>query len=155
LATIAPDRVVTVDIKPAADAMMAELARDAGDLIEPAQLGRPVKFIADRLESFVSDIHGTAPGPHGYYGMGGAPISPQDACVIKLEPNGGVICAVGVTERGQGVDTVMGQIAAAALGVPMESIRVLSGDTDATPFGGSTYVSRATAIVVGGSVASD
>ena len=63
----------------------------------------------------------------------------QDACVIKLEPNGGVICAVGVTEQGQGIDTVMGQIAATALGVPMDSVRVLSGDTDATPFGGGTY----------------
>ena len=57
-------------------------------------------------------IKGTAPGPHGYYGVGGAPISLQDACVIKLEPNGGIICAVGVTEQGQGTDTVMGQIAA-------------------------------------------
>lgn len=37
LATIAPDRVVTVDIKPAADAMMAELTRNAGDLIDPAR----------------------------------------------------------------------------------------------------------------------
>ena len=91
-------------------------------------------------------IKGTAPGPHGYYGTGGAPISSQDACVIKLEPNGGVICAVGVTDQGQGVDTVMGQIAAAALGVPIDSVRVLSGDTDATPFGGGTYASRATAI---------
>ena len=91
-------------------------------------------------------IKGTAPGPHGYYGAGGAPISSQDACTIKLEPNGGIICAVGVTEQGQGVDTVMQQIAASALGVPMESVRIISGDTDATPYGGGTYASRATAI---------
>jgi carbon-monoxide dehydrogenase large subunit len=91
-------------------------------------------------------IKGTAPGPHGYYGMGGAPISLQDACVIRLEPNGGVICSVGVTEQGQGTDTVMGQIAAAALGVPFESVRVISGDTDAIPYGGGTFGSRAAAI---------
>ncbi|TMJ25293.1 MAG: xanthine dehydrogenase family protein molybdopterin-binding subunit, partial [Alphaproteobacteria bacterium] len=77
---------------------------------------------------------------------GGAPIASQDACTIKLEPGGGVICAVGVTEQGQGVDTVMGQIAASILGVPMEQVRVISGDTDATPYGGGTYASRATAI---------
>lgn len=93
-----------------------------------------------------SFIKGTAPGPQGYYGAGGAPISLQDACTIKLEPNGGVICAVGVTEQGQGANTVMGQIAATALGVPIESVRVLSGDTDAVPYGGGTYGSRATAI---------
>ena len=91
-------------------------------------------------------IKGTAPGPHGYYGAGGAPISSQDACTIKLEPNGGIICAVGVTDQGQGVDDVMKQIAASALGVPMETIRMISGDTDATPYGGGTYASRATAI---------
>jgi aerobic carbon-monoxide dehydrogenase large subunit len=91
-------------------------------------------------------IKGTAPGPNGYYGVGGAPISAQDACTIKLEPNGGIICAVGVTEQGQGVETVMQQIAASALGVPMEAIRIISGDTDATPYGGGTYASRATAI---------
>jgi len=91
-------------------------------------------------------IKGTAPGPHGYYGVGGAPIASQDACTIKLDPGGGVICAVGVTEQGQGVDTVMGQIAATALGVPIDQVRVISGDTDATPYGGGTYASRATAI---------
>ena len=91
-------------------------------------------------------IKGTAPGPHGYYGAGGAPIASQDACTIKLDPGGGIICAVGVTEQGQGVDTVMGQIAASVLGVPMAQLRVISGDTDATPYGGGTYASRATAI---------
>src|SRR4029079_2630329 len=83
---------------------------------------------------------------HDSCGTVAAPFPSQHACVIKREPNGGVICAVGVTDQGQGVETVMGQIAAAALGVPIDSVRVLSGDTDATPFGGGTYASRATAI---------
>lgn len=38
LEAIRPDRTVTVDIKPAADAMLAELRRDAGDLFEPARV---------------------------------------------------------------------------------------------------------------------
>jgi aerobic carbon-monoxide dehydrogenase large subunit len=91
-------------------------------------------------------IKGTSPGPMGYYGTGGAPISLQDACLIKLEPNGGVICAVGVTEQGQGTNTIMGQIAATTLGVPIEAVRVISGDTDAVPYGGGTFGSRAAAI---------
>jgi CO/xanthine dehydrogenase Mo-binding subunit len=91
-------------------------------------------------------IKGTSPGPLGYYGSGGAPISLQDACSIKLEPNGGVICAVGVTEQGQGTNTIVGQIAASVLGVPMEAVRVISGDTDAVPYGGGTFGSRAAAI---------
>ena len=91
-------------------------------------------------------IKGTAPGPEGYYGAGRAPIASQDACTMSLEPSGGVLCAVGVTEQGQGADTVMRQIAATAVGVPPESVRVVSGDTDAVPYGGGTYASRATAI---------
>lgn len=38
LASIGPDRVVTIDIKPAADAMMAEVCGDAGDLFETVRL---------------------------------------------------------------------------------------------------------------------
>jgi carbon-monoxide dehydrogenase large subunit len=91
-------------------------------------------------------IKGTAPGPQGLYGAGGAPIAAQDACTIRLEPTGGIVCAVGVSEQGQGVDTVMQQIAATAVGVPFDRVRVISGDTDATPYGGGTYASRATAI---------
>ena len=91
-------------------------------------------------------IKGTAPGPAGYYGAGGAPIASQDAATVKIEPSGNIICSVGVTDQGQGVDTVMQQITASVLGVPEGMVRVIEGDTDATPYGGGTYASRATAI---------
>ncbi len=91
-------------------------------------------------------IKGTAPGPEGYYGAGGARIAAQDATTVKLEPSGGVIVCLGVTDQGQGVDTVMEQIAATAIGCKIEQVRAISGDTDAVPYGGGTYASRATAI---------
>ncbi|CAN0519300.1 unnamed protein product, partial [Laminaria digitata] len=91
-------------------------------------------------------IRGTAPTPVGYYGAGGARIAAQDATTVKLEPSGGVIVSLGVTDQGQGVDTVMEQIAAAAIGCSTDMVRAISGDTDATPYGGGTYASRATAI---------
>ena len=78
-------------------------------------------------------IKGTAPSPVGYYGAGGARIAAQDATTVKLEPSGGVIVALGVTDQGQGVDTVMEQIAAAAIGCHMDQVRAISGDTDAMP----------------------
>ena len=91
-------------------------------------------------------IKGTVPSPVGLYGAGGAPIASQDATMVRLEPTGGIVCAVGVTEQGQGADTVMQQIAATAIGVPFDSVRVISGDTDAVPYGGGTYASRATGV---------
>jgi CO/xanthine dehydrogenase Mo-binding subunit len=48
--------------------------------------------------------------------------------------------------EGQGTDTVMAQIAATALGVAIDDVRVISGDTDAVPYGGGTFGSRALAI---------
>lgn len=90
-------------------------------------------------------VEGTAPSP-AIYGEGGAPISAQDACTIRLEPSGAVTCAIGVSEQGQGAEAVIGQIVAAAIGLSSDRVRVLMGDTEATPYGGGTWASRATAI---------
>lgn len=110
---------------------------------EQAELRKKGIYRGIGIASF---IKGTAPSPVGYYGAGGARIAAQDATTVKLEPSGGVIVALGVTDQGQGVDTVMEQIAAAAIGCSMDMVRAISGDTDATPYGGGTYASRATAI---------
>lgn len=87
----------------------------------------------------------TNPGP-AFYGVGGARISSMDGCTIKLEPSGVIRCAVSVTEQGQGTEAVMGQVCAEALGVRLESVRVISGDTETTPFGGATWASRGAGI---------
>lgn len=87
----------------------------------------------------------TAPGP-AFYGVGGARISAQDGCSIKLEPSGKVRLAISVNEIGQGTETIIAQVAATELGVPLEDIRVITGDTDATPYGGTAWASRGAAI---------
>ena len=53
---------------------------------------------------------------------------------------------VGATDLGTGADTVLGQIAAEVLGVPLEDIRVYSSDTDVTPFDTGAYASSTTYI---------
>ena len=87
----------------------------------------------------------TTPGP-AFYGVGGARISSQDGCTIRLEPSGTVTCMTGVTEQGQGTDTMIAQVVATAVGVPMEHVRVLTGDTMVTPYGGGTWASRGAGI---------
>jgi carbon-monoxide dehydrogenase large subunit len=87
----------------------------------------------------------TNPGP-AFYGVGGARVSSQDGCSIKLEPSGTFRLAVSVTEQGQGTETIMAQIAASELGVPMEDIHVLTGDTQNTPYGGATWACRGAGI---------
>ena len=78
--------------------------------------------------------------------MGGARISSQDGCTLKLEPGGAVTCITGVTEQGQGTDAMLAQVVASAVGVPIEHVRVLTGDTLVSPYGGGTWASRGAGI---------
>src|SRR5262249_9452097 len=66
-------------------------------------------------------VESTAPGPT-IYGSGNVPISAQDSTTLSLEPSGTVICAAGVTEQGQGTHTMLAQVAADAVGVPLDSV---------------------------------
>ncbi|MEY4654428.1 MAG: hypothetical protein RI884_3009 [Pseudomonadota bacterium] len=77
-----------------------------------------------------------------FYGVGGARISAQDGCNIRMEPGGGIVVMNGTGEQGQGTDTVFAQVAADAIGVPLSDVRVSGVDTDATPYGGGTWASR-------------
>ena len=61
--------------------------------------------------------------------MGGARISSQGGCTVKLEPSGKLTCMTCVTEQGQETDTMIAQVVASAVGVAMENVRVLTGDT--------------------------
>jgi carbon-monoxide dehydrogenase large subunit len=79
-------------------------------------------------------------------GVGGARISSQDGAVVRLDATGAVICHTGVTEQGQGAEAVIAQVVATAFGVPIERVRVITGDTDNTPYGGGTWASRAAGI---------
>ena len=87
----------------------------------------------------------TNPSPM-FYGAGGARIAAQDGCTIKLEPSGVITCATGVTEQGQGTEAVIAQVAATAFGVATDKVRVITGDTDKTPYGGGTWASRGAGI---------
>ena len=81
-----------------------------------------------------------------FYGVGGARISAQEGCTLRLDAKGNVICASGVTEQGQGAEAVMAQVTATALGVSLDKVRVITGDTDVTPYGGGTWASRAAGV---------
>jgi len=81
-----------------------------------------------------------------FYGVGGARISSQDGATVRLDATGAVFCHSGVTEQGQGAEAVLAQCVASSFGVPIERVRVVTGDTDNTPYGGGTWASRAAGI---------
>jgi carbon-monoxide dehydrogenase large subunit/6-hydroxypseudooxynicotine dehydrogenase subunit gamma len=72
-----------------------------------------------------------------------------ETAAIEVGPAGGVRLLLGGSSVGQGIETVMAQIAAERLGVPLDRLEVLHGDTDLVPDGVGSWSSRST--VIGGS----
>ena len=77
-----------------------------------------------------------------FYGVGGARISAQDGCTARMDPAGGITLLHGCGEQGQGTETIFAQIAAQVIGVSIDNVKVITGDTDVTPYGGGTWASR-------------
>ncbi|MEA1903940.1 MAG: molybdopterin cofactor-binding domain-containing protein [Actinomycetota bacterium] len=74
----------------------------------------------------------------------GIPLIDMAAANIKMNDDGSFNLLVGATDLGTGSDTVLGQIAAEVLAVPLEKVVVLSSDTDVTPFDVGAYASSTT-----------
>ncbi|MEG0300746.1 MAG: molybdopterin cofactor-binding domain-containing protein [Cetobacterium sp.] len=66
------------------------------------------------------------------------------AATIKLGDRGDFTLMVGVTEMGQGCDTVLTQIAAEVLEIPMNKIAIHTADTDISPYDPGAYASSGT-----------
>lgn len=87
----------------------------------------------------------TNPSPF-MYGIGGARISAMDGATVRLDPDGSVSVLSGVTEQGQGTEAMLAQVVATAMGVDVARVRVTTGDTETTPYGGGTWASRGAGI---------
>jgi carbon-monoxide dehydrogenase large subunit len=83
----------------------------------------------------------------------GGAAGPRENARIELHPDGTASVFVGSANVGQGLETVCAQIAAEALGMPMEKIRVLHGSTTYLKEGFGAFHSRS--VVMGGSAILD
>jgi carbon-monoxide dehydrogenase large subunit len=90
-------------------------------------------------------FHGVAVSTFAEGGAGGR----FENARMTIEPDGTVTVAIGSTALGQGLRTVMSQIAADALALPIDRIRLLHGSTTLVKEGFGSFHSRAT--VLGGS----
>jgi CO/xanthine dehydrogenase Mo-binding subunit len=78
----------------------------------------------------------------------GTGIGPYEGARVTVEPSGTVRCATGVGTQGQGHFTVFAQLVADALGVNVEDVKVVTGDTREFHWGTGTFASRG-AVVAG------
>ena len=81
----------------------------------------------------------------------GTGIGPYEGAAVNVQVDGTVTVATGLASQGQGHQTILAQIAADELGVPLERIRVRTGDTRLQGYGVGTFASR-TAVVSGNAV---
>ena len=81
-----------------------------------------------------------------WYGCGNTGLPNPSTIKVGVDPAGRVVLYQGAVDIGQGANTVMSQICADALGVPMRAIERIGADTDSTPDAGKTSASRQTFI---------
>src|SRR5581483_9582430 len=76
---------------------------------------------------------------------------PFEGATVRVQPDGSVVVVTGVAPQGQSHETTLAQICADRLGVPLEHITVITGDTEAIGLGIGTFASRS-AVVAGNAV---
>jgi len=82
-------------------------------------------------------------------GMGPSAAMPAggwDSATVRVEPTGSVTVLTGISPHGQGEETTFSQIVADELGVGLDQINVIHGDTDKVQYGIGTFGSRGTAV---------
>jgi carbon-monoxide dehydrogenase large subunit len=128
----------------------APLIYDSGDYL-PA-LEQAAEMIG--YEKFVREEQPKLRAEGRHVGVGiacyveGTGIGPYEGARVTVEPSGKIRCATGVGTQGQGHFTVFAQLVADALGVDVEDVRVVTGDTREFHWGTGTFASRG-AVVAG------
>ncbi len=114
---------------------------------EQALVRKGGRYIGIGLATFMEH---SATGPM-FYGGSGIAIAASDGCAVRLEPSGSVTCVTSAQFQGQGLETALAQLIGETLGLPLESVRIINGDTAITPVGGGSWASRG--LTIGGEAA--
>jgi aerobic carbon-monoxide dehydrogenase large subunit len=120
------------------------LIYDSGDY--PASLAKLKKLVGwDEFEAYRE--HARAEGRRVGIGIAcyveGTGVGPYEGAWIKVETDGSVVVATGLTTQGQGHHTAFAQVAADILGVPLEHVTIVTGDTRRFGYAVGTFASRA------------
>ncbi len=81
----------------------------------------------------------------------GFPATLHDTTTVEMDPGGKVTVRSGQFSHGQGLKTTMAQVAAETLGIQIEDVVVVDGDTETGAYGMGTFASRS-AVIGGGTV---
>src|SRR5438270_12188549 len=95
---------------------------------------------------FSTYIEACGIAPSQAVGSLGAGVGLWESAEVRVNPTGSVEILTGSHSHGQGPETTFAQLVSQRLGIPIESISVVHGDTDRVQFGMGTYGSRSGAV---------
>jgi aerobic carbon-monoxide dehydrogenase large subunit len=95
---------------------------------------------------FSTYIEACSIAPSKVVGSLGAQAGLYESAKVRVHPTGGVTVYTGSHSHGQGHETTFSQLVADELGVPMEQVEIVHGDTGSIPFGMGTYGSRSASV---------
>ena len=95
---------------------------------------------------YSSYIEACGIAPSQAVGSLGAGVGLWESAEVRVNPSGSVEVLTGTHQHGQGHETTFAQVASERLGIPIENISVVHGDTDKVQFGMGTYGSRSGAV---------
>src|SRR5205823_237569 len=103
------------------------------------QAARAGRYLGLGLASYVEQ---TAQGSRSFAARGMDNLAGYDSAIVRIDPSGKILVAVGVSDHGQAHHTTLAQVAATELEVALEDVRVEHGDTALCPYGMGTFTSR-------------
>ena len=95
---------------------------------------------------FSTYIEACGIAPSQAVGSLGAGVGLWESAEVRVNPTGSVEVLTGTHSHGQGHETTFAQLVAERLGIPIENVSVVHGDTDKVQFGMGTYGSRSGAV---------
>ncbi|MCK2214096.1 xanthine dehydrogenase family protein molybdopterin-binding subunit [Actinomadura sp. ATCC 31491] len=104
--------------------------RTLRDLVEPVRADDGRR----RGIGYSCHVESTGMGPSDDLKAIGVLAGGYETAVLRMEQDASVVVACGVVGIGQGIETALAQLAADRVGVPLERVRVVLGDTAATPY---------------------
>ena len=91
---------------------------------------------------FSTYIEACGLAPSAAVGSLGAGVGLWESAEVRVTPTGGVEVFTGAHSHGQSHETTFAQLVAGRLGIPMENVEIIHGDTSSVQFGMGTYGSR-------------
>ncbi|WP_315836304.1 xanthine dehydrogenase family protein molybdopterin-binding subunit [Bradyrhizobium prioriisuperbiae] len=129
-----------------------EVAVDTIDLpafrLRQAAMRRQGRYLGVGLSVFSER---TGYGTPAYAARGMEIVPGYEIVDCTMDPSGHVVLRIGSSPHGQGLKTSLAQLVSDELGIDPHTIRIVSGDTDATPYGWGTFASRSMVIAGGAS----